>query len=73
MGIIDPPGVRLWFRQKTDDLTRESSWHKQASVLEPRGDRGRPALALHVLCRLRSEPGDQDFFSIYLSNQAAKL
>lgn len=27
MGIIDLPGVRLWFsRQKPDDLTRERSW-----------------------------------------------
>lgn len=49
MGIIDLPGARLRFRRKSDDLTRESSWHRQdlRSVEEPRGVKAqdRPVVA----------------------------
>lgn len=63
MGIIDLPGVRLWLRRKTDDLTRENSWHtpgqmSRRTVVETGG---RPVPAQKVDC-LFLEPGDQDIF-----------
>lgn len=64
MGIIDLPGARLRFRRKTDDLTRESSWHAPDPVLDEQRSRvGRDMLAgACSLGCLSSEPGDQDIF-----------